>query len=479
MVRLTRRNFLATTAAAAMIAPWSRVMGANSDIRVVVIGGNGIGKTHINGFPQIPGVRLVGICDVDSKVLGTRAEEVEKKQGAIKKYEDLREVFDDPGVDAVVLAVPNHWHALGTVWACQAGKDVYVEKPCSYNIWEANQMIAAADKYKRIVQVGIQRRSLPFMQEGLKSIREGELGKIKNVRVLFYSRRQPIGKPSGPQKPPATVNHNLWSGPAPLLIEREKYHYDWHWFWETGNGELGNNGPHVLDLARTVLGVKELPKKVWSMGGRFGWDDNGQTPNSHIIHYGYEPAPIVMEIRNLPAKAGTNENNKYRDASVGMVVECENGSYVGFDKGTLFDKDGKEIRKIEGSLGADGARQFHRENFIAAMRSRKSNELNCDVPNGHLSSSMCHLGNISQRLGSSLTVDEANERIQSDALFGETGKRLVEHLANNNIPGSTPGMVLGAALEFDPATQSFPGNAAANALVKRTYRAPFVLPEEV
>ena len=478
-LEMNRRGFLAASAAGAVaLKPWSRVLGANSDVRVVVIGANGIGKTHLMGFPKIPGARVVGLCDVDSKVLGTRSGEFEKQYGSLKKYEDLRKVFDDPEVDAVVLAVPNHWHALGTVWACQAGKDVYVEKPCSYNIWEANQMRKAAEKYKRIVQVGIQRRSLTYMQDWFKELQAGALGKINSVRALFYSRRQPIGTVAGPQQPPATVNHDLWSGPAPTPIMRKHYHYDWHWFWDLGNGELGNNGPHVLDLARTVLGVKEFPRTTWSVGGRYGWeDDNGQTPNTQIVHYGYEPAPIILEIRNLPAKAGTTENNKYRDLGVGIVVDCENGSYVGFDKGVVYDKDGKIIKKIEGEVGLDGGRQNHRINFLKAVHSRNPADQNCTVADGHLSSSLCHLGNISHRLGTTVSLPEAIERIQSDKLFGETGNRMVEHLKANHIEGVQ--VDLGAQPVFDSNAQSFPDSPKANALLTRTYRKPFVLPENV
>lgn len=478
-LQMSRRGFLAASAGAVALKPWSRVLGANSDIRVVVIGANGIGKTHLMGFPKLEGARLVGICDVDSKVLGTRAEETEKAfGGTLKRYSDLRQVYDDPEVDAVVLAIPNHWHALGTVWGCQAGKDVYVEKPCSYNIWEANQMIKAAEKYKRIVQVGLQRRSMTFMQDWFKELREGALGKIQSVRTLFYSRRQSIGKVAGPVAPPATVNHDLWSGPAQTPILREKYHYDWHWFWELGNGELGNNGPHVLDLARTVLGVKEFPHTTWSIGGRYGWDDNGETPNTQIIHYGYEPAPIILEIRNLPAKAGTNENNKYRDLNVGIVVDCEHGSYVGFDKGTVFDKDGKEIRKIEGDVGGDGGRQNHRANFLKAVRSRKPSDQNATVPEGHLSSSLCHLGNISHRLGETMSLPQAIERIQSDKLLGEAGQRMAEHLKANNIPGDVQ-IEVGAAPIFDSKSQTFPDSKEANALLTREYRKPYILPENV
>ncbi|HWL09759.1 MAG TPA: Gfo/Idh/MocA family oxidoreductase [Planctomicrobium sp.] len=483
MTMLNRRHFLATTtlgtALTATVAPWSKVLGANSDIRVAVIGVNTIGKTHLKGFAAIPGVRVVGACDVDSQILGTSTAAHEKDHGSIKKYEDLRQVFDDPGVDAVVVGTPNHWHALATIWGCQAGKDVYVEKPCSYNIWEAQQMAKAAEKYKRIVQVGIQLRSATGLQDWFKELQAGALGKINSVRGIFYSRRASIGRPTGTPTPPATVNHNLWSGPAPLLIDRARYHYDWHWFWELGNGELGNNGPHVLNLARSAIGANEFPKKIWSLGGRFGWDDNGETPNTQIICYDYEPAPIVLEIRNLPAKANTKDNNSYRGSSLGIVVDCEEGSYVGFANGTVYDKEGNKVREIQGNSGGDGGRQNHRLNFLSAMRSRNAAELNCDVTQGHLSSSLCHLGNISHRLGSEMSITEGNERIQSNPFFGDSGQRLVEHLAANDIAPDQNKIQLGAALEFDPATQTFPQSPEANALLRRTYRAPFIVPEEV
>ncbi|WP_437201166.1 Gfo/Idh/MocA family protein [Planctomicrobium sp. SH664] len=478
-LKLNRRGFLAASTATVALRPWSRVLGANDEIRVAIIGVNGIGRTHLKGFPTIPGVRVVGVCDVDSAVLDARAADFEKEHGPIKKYSDLRAVFDAPDVDAVVLAIPNHWHALATIWACQAGKDVYVEKPCSQNIWEAGQMMQAAEKYNRIVQVGIQRRSLGYMQDWFRELREGALGKIQSVRALYYSRREPIGKVLTPQAPPATVNHDLWSGPAPLEIWRQRYHYDWHWFWDIGNGELGNNGPHLLDLARTVLGVTEFPRSVWSMGGRYDWDDNGVTPNTHIIHYGYEPAPIVMEIRNLPERAGTKLNTKYRDLGVGIVVDCEEGSYVGFDQGTVFDKSGQPIRNIKGDLGADAGRQFHRQNFINAVRSRNEAELNCNLSQGHLSSSLCHLGNISQRIGEEVPFGLALERIQSDVVFGDSGRRMAEHLAANNLPVDGLKIELGAALQFDPQSEKFPQSPAANALLRRDYRAPYTVPENV
>lgn len=478
MLSLNRRHFLATAAVGAtMLRPWSRVMGANEDIRVVVIGVNGIGKTHINGFPEIPGVRLVGLCDVDSTVLGAQKAAFDKKHGgSIKTYEDIRAVYDDPTVDAVVLAVPNHWHGIGTVWGCQAGKDVYVEKPCSHNIWEAQQMMKAADKHKKIVQVGIQRRSFPALKEFFQEVHEGVLGEVKAIRGLFLSRRASIGKPTAPIKPPAGVNHDLWSGPAKLDIPREKYHYDWHWFWETGNGELGNNGPHILDLARWAAGAKTLPSKTVSLGGRYVWDDNGETPNTHTIRYDYDDAPpIIFDITNLPTATGKSDREAYRGISFGIVIEGDKGSYVGFDNGVVYDPDGNKVREIKGPTGPDGGRQYHRENFIKAVRSRNAAELNCGILDGHLASSLCHLGNISQRLSEKITFPQLAERVQQDSHLTDSVGRITKHLSANGVQVDSATVELGATLKLDPKTETFADNPAANALLTREFRAPFTI----
>lgn len=481
MLRLTRRSFLAASAAAAVSAkPFSRVLGANDDLRIVVIGLNNIGRTHLMNFPHIPGVRVTGACDVDSDVLDQRMAEFRSKHGGnLKRYEDLRAVFDDREVDAVVLGVPNHWHALATVWGCQAGKDVYVEKPCSYDMWEATQMQAAADKYGRIVQVGIQRRSFPHLADWFQQLQQGALGKIRSVHGLYYARRESIGPASGPRQPPAQVNHDLWSGPAPTEILREKYHYDWHWFWPQGNGELGNNGPHVLDLARWAIGAEEFPRSVTSLGGRYAWNDAGKTPNTHIVQLDYEPAPIVFEIRNFPVRPGVREMPTYRGINVGIIVDCENGSYVGFDEGKVYDPDGNVIREITGPKGGDSGRQFHRENFVKAVRSRNTAELNCPIRGGQLSSGLCHLGNISHRLGETIPLAAAGERIQDRPLLKESYDRMVGFLGNNDVPVASATVSLGPTLLFDPRSERFLDSSAANDLMKREYRKPFVLPESV
>ncbi|MDH3582992.1 MAG: Gfo/Idh/MocA family oxidoreductase, partial [Phycisphaerae bacterium] len=252
----SRRSFLRSSGlagSALALGPARRVLGANSDIRVAVLGVRGKGNQHITNFSKLPGVRVTAICDPDQTVLEQRRAGHDRLK--LSTHADLRRVLDDRNIDAVVVATPNHWHALATIWACQAGKDVYCEKPCSHTIEEGRRMIAAARHHGRMVQVGTQRRSDAGLAEAFAEIRRGKLGPIRRTRVIHYSRRQSIGSVDGPQPVPASIDYNLWAGPAPMSpILRRQFHYDWHWFWETGDGELGNNGPHELDLCRWVAG---------------------------------------------------------------------------------------------------------------------------------------------------------------------------------------------------------------------------------
>ncbi|QDU64815.1 Inositol 2-dehydrogenase [Planctomycetes bacterium Pan216] len=472
-MRLTRRNFLASAASAAVLAPTARVLGANDDIRVGVVGLRGRGAAHVRAFGKMDGVRVAALCEVDEAILDQRAKEFEEPFGKMTKYQDIRKLLEDPSIDALCIATPNHWHALATIWGCQAGKDVYVEKPVAFDLWEGRQMINAARKHDRIVQVGTQRRSDEQLREWLPRLRDGELGKVKRVRVIHFSNRKSIGPPVASGKPPASVNHDLWSGPAPLgPITRQNYHYDWHWFWDTGNGELGNNGPHSLDLARWVIGADAFPKGVVSIGGRYGWNDSGETPNTHVVYYDYEPAPILIEVRNLP----TPKEQLPSGVKVGMVVECEHGSYAGMHKGTIFDEKGKVVQKING----DGGRG-HQANFINAMRSRKSGDLNCDIEQGHLSTGLCHLGNISHRVGAAASPEQIKEHVQGGSFTAEAYERMLGHLQENKALPQGTTITQGLQLSFDPATERFVGSDAetANRLLRREYRKPYVVPEQV
>jgi predicted dehydrogenase len=482
MIDMNRRQFLAAATATYLttLTTTTRAAMANDELRVVIVGVNNIGNTHLNGFPLIPGVKVVGICDVDSDVLGKRTSEFNKKFGyQLKNYVDLRSVYDDKDVDAVVLAIPNHWHALGTVWGCQAGKDVYTEKPCSHNIWEAGQMAKAAEKYQRIVQIGIQRRSFTHLQDFFKEVQHGVLGKVKHVKGLYLARRESIGRPAGTLQPPASVNHDLWCGPAPTKLERVKYHYDWHWFWDYGNAELGNNGPHILDLCRTAIGAEEFPTSVTSIGGRYAWDDNGQTPNTHILRYEFAQAPVTFEIRNLPSAKGKMDTCNYMGINYGMVIEGEDATYVGFDNGKIVDSKGKTIREITGDKGLDSGRQFHRENFVKAVRSRNEKDLNCSIRQGHLSTALCHLGNISHQLGETVAMTSLPDRVQDQPLLSDAVTRMSDHLKANEVHVNSASVQFGRTLAIDPKSETFPGDAAANQLLRREYRAPFVVPEQV
>jgi len=491
MSKMTRRGFVRSalvtaTAGSGLVqscrtartsrarSTWSKPVGANGDIRMAVVGFRSKGKTHIEGFHKMPGVRVVALCDVDSEFVDREVKKFTDRKEKVATYRDVRELLEDDTIDAIAIATPNHWHALISIWACQAGKDVYVEKPVSHNIWEGRQIVEAARKYGRIVQTGTQKRSDLTLQEAFEWIREGHLGKIVLSRGLCYKRRKSIGKVSGPQQPPATVDYNLWTGPAPLVpLMRKNLHYDWHWVWPTGNGDLGNQGIHEMDLSRWALGVDELAPKVISIGGRFGYDDDGETANTQIVFLDYEKAPLIFEVRGLPMNKTVDAMPHYRGVRVGNVIHCEGGYFAG---GWAYDNDGNKIKQF----AREGGRE-HRENFIKAVRSRKRSDLNADILEGHLSSALCHMGNISYRLGHESSQGEIREAIRSESEALETFERFKEHLAANGVDISKTQATLGPWLKMDPQKERFVGSNArqANALLTRNYRKPFVVPKRV
>ena len=390
MNHVTRRSFIKASVATGLSVamPYSRVRGANDDIRVAVVGIRSQGTNHIGWFGQIPGVRVVAICDADRAFLDREKKKFEDRKEKVDTYVDYRKLLEDKNIDAIITATPNHWHALVTVWACQAGKDVYVEKPVSHNVWEGRQMVKAARKYNRIVQSGTQRRSDTGLMEALEYIRAGNLGKINLVRGIIYVRRDSIGKVTGPQPIPETVDYNLWSGPAPMApLMRKNLHYDWHWVWPTGDGDFGNNGIHYIDVCRWFINENKLPTRVISIGGRFGYIDDGETPNSQVVFLDYKPAPIIFEVRGLPRAKGDSAMDDYLGIRGGLVVHCEGGYFAG---GWAYDNNHKRLKQFPGD-GGDG----HQENFIKAMRSRKVTDLRADMLEGHISAALCHMANTS------------------------------------------------------------------------------------
>jgi predicted dehydrogenase len=436
MNELDRRKFIVKGAGAALglsvLGKKGFSASPNGTIRVAVVGVNGRGTDHLSGFTPLKGVEVTGICDIDENVLNKRLGEYESKNGKRPKgYNDMRRVFDDKDIDVVSFATPNHWHSLGTIWACQAGKDVYVEKPLSHNIWEGRKLVEASQKYKRIVQHGTQCRTSKALIEAIQKLNQGVIGKVYMAKGLCYKWRDTIGRK--PQSAiPAGVNYDQWLGPAPARpFSPNRFHYNWHWHWDTGNGDIGNQGVHQMDIARWGLGVG-LPRRVQAMGDHFMFDDDQETPNTQIaaFHYPEEKKMLVFEVRHWisnPEDIGGEDGSN----AIGVIFYGSEGimiipSYTSYK--TFLGR--KREPGPAGKAGGD-----HYGNFIDAVRSRKTEDLNANPLEGHLSSSLCHMANIAYR----------------------TKK----------------------TLEFDPKTEKFLGDSEANALATRNYRKPYVVPDKV
>jgi predicted dehydrogenase len=469
MSRMKRRTFVqGSMATAALLTPTMRVMGANSEVRVVICGVGGKGNHHKKMFTKsVKGARLVGFCDADEAHVGG-------KDPAKGRHTDPREVLDRKDVDAIVIATPNHWHSLLTIWGCQAGKHVYVEKPISHNIFEGRKAAEAARKYKRVVQVGTQSRSARNWQQLAADIEAGKWGKVKVSRGFCYKRRGSIGKVDGPQKPPSSVDFSLYQGPAPLApLMRKRFHYDWHWQWNTGNGDIGNQGIHQVDIARWMAGHEAGPTRVISYGGRFDYDDDGQTPNTQsvVLEFAQGP-PIVFEVRGLGDKKGGRNMPHYKGVRVGNIVEFEDGRWS--NGGRVYDAKGGVIHKYDG-----GGAEKHQQNFIDAVHAGDPGKLNAESMKGHLSAVLFHLGNISHRLGAAATTEELQKLGGGKDLRAEIADRFLKDASIHEENFKSRHATVGLDLKFDPATEKFVDNDKANAMVARPYRKPYVVPETV
>ncbi len=448
----SRRSFLRTAASGAVLAavtpsvfagesiPKPEIIpesakGANDRIRVAVLGINGRGKTHIEeimGLSEKANVEIAVLCDPDLNILQDRAKEFEKKYGKTVHIEqDFRKTYEDKTIDAVTLATPNHWHALQTIWACQAGKDVYVEKPATHNIAEGRKIIEAAYKYNRIVQHGVQLRSSVAIREAVKHLEEGLIGRVYMSRGLVYRWRVDIGN-KGISQTPAGLDYDLWCGPAPMRpFSKNLVHYNWHWHWNYGNGDVGNQGIHETDLCMWGLGVNSLPERITSMGGKFLWDDCKEVPEiqTSIYHYPKEKKIIQFEVRNWCT-------NLEDGAGVGNIFYGDKGYMVvkGYD---TYETYLGEKREKGPARSEKGELTLHFQNWFDAIRARDMSIQNGAVQTGALASSLAHLGNISYRLGKQL--------------------------------------------DFDPVAERFIGNDIedANNMLTRDYRAPYLLPEIV
>lgn len=436
-MKMSRRNFLGSSAAAVVVAGMKaqgKVWGANERIGVCVIGFNGQGRSHIGDVLKLKDqAEIVALCDVDRRVRESMTKTVEREQGkAPKLYEDLREVMADPDVDAVTIATPNHWHSLASILACQAGKDVYVEKPLSHNVWEGRQLVACAEQTGRIVMHGTQSRSDATLIRDMGLLRSGFLGKVVHSRGVVYKNgnRYAIGHAKEGEVPDF-LNYTLWQGPAkdhPFWLNADSrrpsglfVHYNWHWFWEWGNGEIGNQGVHEMDIASWAMGDR-LPVRIASTGGRYAWDDDGETPNTQATQFTYDDgAMMTFEVRNL---------GSFQEADAGDCtnsVFCEEGYYV--RRKGFFNYKGEPI-EVKDPLPPSKSKFEH---FFAAIRSRNAADVTAPVLPAHIGCVHCHIGNIAYRLQRTLT--------------------------------------------FDPATETFGDDSEANAQLKRDYREGFEVPQ--
>jgi predicted dehydrogenase len=445
--------------------------GANERLNMAVIGVRSRGRDHIGGLAGRHNCVVTHLCDVDTAVTGAAATRVQKAQGSAPTVvQDLRRIMDNKDIHAVTIATPNHWHSLAAIWAMQAGKHVYVEKPVSHNVWEGRRVVEASRHYHKICQAGTQIRSNPGIREAIEYIRAGKLGRCSVARGLCYKRRNSIGRCTGDQTPPRTMDYNLWCGPAANRPPHRNnpafgtVHYDWHWIWEYGNGDLGNQGIHQMDVARWGLGKSELARSVISLGGRFGYTDDGETPNTQMTVFDYGDSELIFEVRGL-------ETTNYRGAMVGNVFHCPDGYVVftNYDTGIAFDNDNRELRRFTGSGD-------HYGNFAAAIRSGRREDLKGEILEGHLSSALCHLANISYRLGRPTAFDRRNGVLGENREANETLTRMVAHLTARNIALDKVMLMVGQRLNVNVRAENFGDNEAANRMLTRAYRKGFEVP---
>ncbi len=480
MARSTRREFLRRSfaAGAALGLPLHIASAANPNDTInlgfISCGGRAGGLMGI--FSKMDGVNVAGLCDPDWQ----RLENAKKRFPSAKAWTDLRGLLDEKSIDAVVIATCNHWHCLAAIQAMEAGKDVYVEKPLSHSQWEGRQTVAAAKKYGKICQVGTQQRSDPMQAEIKRFLHEEKaLGKILSARVNRYGIRGSIGKRQTPLPIPESVDYNLWLGPAQdEPIWREKLQYDWHWVWNTGSGEMGNWGVHVLDDLRNNVfqDTVTLPKRILGGGGRVVWNDAGETPNVHFAWFDTGSIPVVIGLANIPAEPETRRTPQHPGPGSGYIAYCEGGRFEGQrGRAAAFDRDGKLIKQFKGN----GGQPNHQENFIQALRQHDASLLNAPVEVGHHSTGWCNLANITYRSGETYLPAEAKKVEQGSELWAGLLDDMEQLLRAHGIEITSAQIKLSPVLEVDAETERFVGSAAerANQFLKREYRDPFVVPE--
>jgi predicted dehydrogenase len=450
-----------------------RVIGANDRIRIGVAGLNGRGSSHVGAYAGMKDVEIAYLVDPDTRTYAKHLKTIASAKGETPKtIQDIRTALEDKNLDAISIATPNHWHALMTIWGCQAGKDVYVEKPCSHNVHEGRIAVEMARKHNCIVQHGTQNRSSNSWEQLAALVKSEKLGKLKVARGLCYKRRASIGmKPNS--APPSEVDFNLWLEPAPDQPHHGNLvHYNWHWFWDFGCGDIGNQGVHQMDVARWMIPNATLPKSVFSLGGRFGYTDQAQTPNTQIAVFDYGETQLIFEVRGLKTES-------YYDQGVNVTLHFDSGVVAG---GKFYPQGSKEpqpLPKLETPTEKTRSGSIF-GNFIACMRSRKREELQADILEAHYSSALCHMANASYRLGEEVPFDPQTKKLGDNKEAYETLARMEHHLGQeNSLELKSSQYRLGRKLEIDAKTERFVNAPDANQLLTRNYRAPFTVPEKV
>jgi len=419
---LSRREAVALSGITFLARP-QRVFGANDRVRVAICGIRGRGMDHVRGYSKVPNAEIAAVCDIDENVAAERIPAIEKMTGNRPKHVvDIRKLLEDKSIDAISVATPNHWHALMTIWGCQAGKDVYVEKPACHNLWEGRQMVKAAQKYNRMVQHGTQIRSAPAIREGIQKVHDGYLGEVYMARGICFKWRDTIGR--APEEPvPAGVHYDLWTGPAPVRpFTKNRFHYNWHWNYTYGNGDMGNQGVHQIDMARWGLGLR-LPNKVSAMGGHFMFDDDQNTPNDLVCAFEFSPANgkrrmISFEVRHWitspEAGIGTPEVSAGDRNPIGNIFFGSKGYMSTGDEGANTYKIWMGRKQEAEPAVHNGDQVAHFKNFIDCVASRKKEDLHAPIEEGHLSCAMMHLANASYRLGRTIHFNPETEQVIGD-----------------------------------------------------------------
>lgn len=477
---LSRRNFITLAGGAALALPFyaPRAWGANNRVRVAMISCGGRAGSLRNAFQRIPDVDIAAVCDPDTArmdAMVAKMLEGENPPPAPDKVRDYRRVLERKDIDAVVLATPNHWHALQSIQAMQAGKAVYVEKPVTHNLWEGRQLVAAAEKHNGIIQAGYQNRSDPACIEGIKFVREGNLGKVHSVHVCCFRNRNSIGKRETALVPPATVDYDLWLGPAQdLPIYRPKLHYDWHWDFNTGNGDIGNQCPHEIDLACWATGDGPLPTSIRSFGGRLGWNDAGNTPNMISAWYEQGGTPVLIEVNDLKLAPDRNVPSIRNGIRVGIVVRCEGGELRGGRGGMyVVGDDGKtRIHNFPGDGG-----KGHQKNFIDAIRAGNGDNLHGVIKVAERSAAIAHLANISYRIGEQAKTEKVRDTVAGNPYLETILDEQAAQLTAWGI--DAPSYSLGKQLDVNPEKASVETEGVDPLLSRSPGRGEFVVPELV